>query len=128
MEVVNPTPMGGGARSVTAFFDASSVHRLGMQSPSCSPWGSPDFAGGGRRSTNAKLGSFIGDNAADAGASTSDNAFRNLAIDHRAGRSPDVPPSPPSAPMPPTTSFTLPPLLVKVSNSPPRLNKEKTVA
>ena len=72
MEVVNPTPMGDGARSATAVLDASSVHQLGIHFPSMLSLESPNFVCGGRRTANgtndddAKLGFFLGNDAADA--------------------------------------------------------------
>ena len=68
-----------------------------MHFPSMISLVSPDFACGGRRTANgtneddAKLGSFLVNDDADAGALTSDTdkAFRNMSIDHRLGISPD---------------------------------------
>ncbi|KAL3761687.1 hypothetical protein ACHAW5_004251 [Stephanodiscus triporus] len=81
----------------------SPVHRSDLQSPSMLSLGSPDFAGGtvvgGRDGNRPPAGQFISSDEAAAAAAaakaygyspTIDEAFRNLAISHNLGRSPDV--------------------------------------
>ncbi|KAL7467024.1 hypothetical protein ACHAXS_007292 [Conticribra weissflogii] len=71
--------------------DASPVHRVGLQTPSMLSLGSPDFAGGPRKKPTTTKNDLFAMNVSHLSVSnTIDNAFRNLASNHRLGFSSDI--------------------------------------
>jgi len=75
----------------SSFLNASSVHRVGLQTPSMLSLGSPDFAGGASRmQTTTKHDPFRIKSPHQLVSKTIDDAFRNLASTHRLGLSSDI--------------------------------------